>query len=225
MVVEAAHHACRGCSRAVLGEAPVQLQHVLRRLPLGTRGPPLGPPSREVHAGQKVAEEVPGVKQRLISRPVGAEGTACAPARRRQQQDIQPEDGAPGHTHGREEERRTGARSEDEKIRGGETCGRLVGGRGTFCTLVRDDWLPLGTTRTVLLPRLIWRVGCEGRAVLGLKGLEMSLWPRLALLSRPTRRDRTQLTPSLSPNPSQRVLIKRIYNHSLGDSFEINLLL
>lgn len=202
MVVEATHHAGRGCSRAVLGEAPVQLQHVLGRLPLGSRGPPLGPPSREVHAGQKVAEEVPGVQQRLISRPVGAEGTACAPTRRRQQQDVQPEDGAQGHAHGREEERRRGERFEDEKIQGrGDLQMSGRGGRGTLCPLVRDDWLPLGTTRTVLLPRLIWRVGCEGRAVLGLKGLEMSLWPRLALLSRPTRRDRTQLTPSLSPNP------------------------
>lgn len=113
LVVEAAHHAGRGCSRVVLGEAPVQLQHVLGRLPLGSRGPPLGPPSREVHAGQKVAEEVPGVKQRLISRPVGAEWTACAPTRRRQQQDVQPEDGAHGHAHGREEERSEIRRRED----------------------------------------------------------------------------------------------------------------
>lgn len=171
LVVEAAHHAGRGCSRAVLGEAPVQLQHVLGRLPLGSRGPPLGPPSREVHAGQqKVAEEVPGVQQRLISRPVGAEGTACAPTRRRQQQDVQPEDGAQGHAHGREEERRRGARSEDEKIQGRGDLRTSGWGGG-------DDWLPLGTTRTVLLPRLIWQVGCEGRAVLGLKALEMSLWP------------------------------------------------
>lgn len=33
--------------------------------------------------------------------------------------------------------------------------------------LVWGNWLALGTTRKVLLPSLICRVGCEGRAVLG----------------------------------------------------------
>lgn len=162
MVLEAAHHAGRGCSRVVPGEAPVQLQHVLRRLPVGSQGPQLGPPSCEVHAGQKAAEKVPGIKQRLISRPVRADGTACAPTHRRQQQDVQPEDGADGNAHGRAEEWSRGARSKDEKIRW-----RPAAVLMEDAALVRDNWLPLGTTRKVLLPSLIWRVGCEGRAALG----------------------------------------------------------
>lgn len=108
-ILEAAHHTGRGCSCVVLGEAPVQLQHVLRRLPVaGGEGPLLGPPICEVHGGQKVAEKVTGIKQRILSSwPVGADGAARAQTRQREQQqqrDVQPEDGADGKAHGGGEE-------------------------------------------------------------------------------------------------------------------------
>lgn len=77
-ILKAAHHTGRGCSCVVLGEAPVQLQHVLRWLPVvGGEGPLLGPPICEVHGGQKVAEKVAGIEQRILSGwPVGADGAA-----------------------------------------------------------------------------------------------------------------------------------------------------
>lgn len=119
-ILEAADHAGRGCSRVVLVESPVQLQHVLRWLLAGGGGPPIC----EVHGGQKVAEKVPGVEQRIVSsRRVRAEGTACAQARQRRQQDVQPEDGADGHAHGRAEERGERCKIQKARRHGGDPSG------------------------------------------------------------------------------------------------------
>lgn len=104
LVLEAAHNIGRGHSTVVLGESVVQLQHVLWWLLAGSEGPGLGPQLCEVHCGQKMAQKVLRIQQRVITRHPPAwrpvmvlrrpDGTAQAQARPRQEQEVQRADAA-----------------------------------------------------------------------------------------------------------------------------------
>lgn len=212
-VLEAAHHTGRGCSCVVPGEAPVQLQHVLRGLPAGSEGPPI----REVHGGQKVAEEVAGVKQRIISGgPARADGAACAHARQRQQQrDVQPEDGADGKAHGGVERWTRRCVGDLRPSDGG-----LSFGAGQLAAVG-------GNEKSAFAPvdLLVW---LRGQGCCVLTCLEMSLWPPLALLSLSTHQERqnrpichevfSSVRPSIKPSTVIPITTRDLLNRLMSGS-------
>lgn len=98
-ILETAHNVCRRHSSAVVGKSVVQLQHVFWCLLVSAERPVLGLQICEVQCGQKLAQKVLCIKERIITHiPIDGcpamtlrrpDGIAQAQISRHQKQDSQ----------------------------------------------------------------------------------------------------------------------------------------